>query len=515
LKQVSYFSEILICPLEFLWDRKNPIELQNQVEQLLTNSQWKRIFDHYTKDGSINDITAYGEFGYFHPFVRRFLYGEDSKTTNKRSEKDSPIDIYKRDDISKVKITLKGDAVPIIMEVKWAHLYVFDVEVAVLALEICGRDIELSKASDIIKLFRRIYPPFFKERDGIRKAGNCPIKVQFVSDTNIDSNFEDTDIYLNHVKLYKNAPIASHWQELLKPLIIYKTPESLTNVQYRLIGDDRIPFMAYIAVDSPHQISRPDLVRLAFADGKGEGYPYSPVFLADFEEKYCYDRFWDTVTPGYEWMNTRIMCNGYGFIFLGDSKDESFFMNEKDGALSHFRNHYFNMGLIVHFQRSALLLFSDRLADAVKDFNNKDTTVFHKSVREVFETLLKFTHRYWGSEYSNQWQGKDIFNMWKKHLETDRLFNDVMREVRDINQHLDVQEQRKQSKTTLELTLVAAVGLVFTITSGLLGMNIYDVEHKLQFNSVLPLFMIALFFSILVIIPPAIPLLRNLFKRKK
>lgn len=513
-KQVAYFSNILMWSLELLCDDEEDTPLLARVKRKFTKSPWQPITQLYTQDGRVDEITAYSEFSYFHPFVRRFLYGD----TGNLHPAPSPIALYQRRDIDELRIFLpapEGVIMPVSLAIKRVHLYVFDIEMAMLILEVCGQPLELVVVHDILKLINRSYPPFFTERHGTLKAGNCPEKIQFLQQGQvvIQSNFEQSTAFLQHVKQYKRAPIAAHWQALLQPLTHYTRPETISGVQYRQIETDRIPYLAFVAAEAPKAITRSDFVRLVFADGRGEHYPYSADFLKDFEAKHCYDRFWGHETSGGREMNTRILCSSYGFVFFGSAQDP-FFINERDGALAHFRNHYFNMGLIVHLQRSALLLFSDRLADAIKDFNHRDMTIFHQVVRQIFESVLKFTHRYWGSEYSNQLQGRDLFNLWRKHLETDSLFNEVMREVRDINQYLDIQEQRKQSRTAVSLSLVATVGLVFTLTSSILGMNIFDVAEKLQFDTAYHTLWLSFAFSLLVIVPTAIPILRNLIYRK-
>ena len=69
-----------------------------------------------------------------------------------------------------------------------------------------------------------------------------------------------------------------------------------------------MPLMAYLTMDDPSALARGEFMRLglAAAPGPPESLPYSERHLRDFEERYCYDRYWneqDREHPG-----TRFIC---------------------------------------------------------------------------------------------------------------------------------------------------------------------------------------------------------------
>ena len=100
---------------------------------------------------------------------------------------------------------------------------------------------------------------------------------------------------------------------------------------------------------------------LAASPGTPESLPYSERHLGDFEERYCYDRYWngqDHDRPG-----TRFMCSGRVFTMVGDSSPRIFVDRKTD--LEQFRHEYFLLFLIAHFHRAALLMLEDRLVDAM------------------------------------------------------------------------------------------------------------------------------------------------------
>ena len=91
--------------------------------------------------------------------------------------------------------------------------------------------------------------------------------------------------------------------------------------------------------------------------------------------------------------------------------------------LAQFRHQHFLLFLIAHFQKAALLMFSDRLAEALKHLDIADPDSirrFKRAIRESFAGFLGFTHRYWFHEVSEQAQARALFRLCTTHLEVDR-----------------------------------------------------------------------------------------------
>jgi len=131
--------------------------------------------------------------------------------------------------------------------------------------------------------------------------------------------------------------------------------------------------------------------------------------------------------------------------------------------------------------KAALLNLSNRFSIAVERLRVGDyasVRVFKDSVREALELFLRFNHRYWFHEVSNQAQAKDLFRMLTGHLDTDRIYQDVSEAVREMNQYLDSDGLRRQANTVVRLTVVTTLGLIATVLTGFLGMNIFDYASE-------------------------------------
>lgn len=122
-------------------------------------------------------------------------------------------------------------------------------------------------------------------------------------------------------------------------------------------------------------------------------------------------------------------------------------------------------------------MFSDRLAKAVSRLDTTDAAAvrsFRLETRHALETFLRFTHRYWFHVISNQVHVHDLFALCRKHLEVDRLYVDVREELKEMSDFLENEAMRRQNETMTRLTVVTTFGLIATIATGFLGMNLFD-----------------------------------------
>jgi hypothetical protein len=193
--------------------------------------------------------------------------------------------------------------------------------------------------------------------------------------------------------------------------------------------------------------------------------------VAEFEQKYCEDRFWTDREGG---PNTRFLVNGQSIIAVGNAR-VPYFVDGRNGQLAQFRHQIFLSFLIAHAHRAALLSFSDSMADATNDLNaTQPASVrrFKRRIRAAMETFLRFTHRYWFHQLSEHSLIQSLFSRTARHLGNDALYRDVREELRDMSQYLDSDAQRRQSGTMMRLTVVTTFGLIGTVATGFLGMNL-------------------------------------------
>lgn len=436
-------------------------------------SAWQPVEDEFTIDPREFQERHYKEFVTFLPYVQRFIYGESRSA--RRAPDDPPaeasVEVFRRRDVAKLRIVLRPDGAPVDFEIAHIDLYLFrDLDVVVLTVELVGRDLPLADALDHLHRFGRAYPAGWdRSGSGLHNAH----RAEWLDATGAVLVASDTarrDKYLEFVCRHRAPAIAAHWDFLLRPLVLDHADE-VGALRYALVEYYRMPFMAYLAIDNPGTLSREEFVGIGLISQLRPGDPIPPRLDAEFEQQYCEDRYWSGSRDG---PNTRFMANGQSLIAVGDA-GSAYFTDVINGQLSQFRHQIFLLFLIAHMHRAALLSFSDRLADATNDLDiavSASVRRFKGRIRGAMESFLRFTHRYWFHVVSEHALVQSLFQRTVAHLGNDTLYGELRSEIRDMSDYLDSDAQRRQSGTMMRLTVVTTFGLIGTVATGFLGMNL-------------------------------------------
>lgn len=468
---VRHFRQILLWPLQLM-----PIDPHAQIQkhwEHLDRTQhehpWRIVADELGDPRTFQE-RHYNEFITFLPHVQRFLYGEGDA----RGAAESPIRVYRRRDVAALRVSLSAARPePRVFGVAHVDLYFFfDIDVVILAFEMYADDVPLEVAQETLYRFGRAYPAYWED-DGT--GGHCPRRVEWLAaDGRVlaRSDYENRERFLSSVALHRAPEIAAHWEFVLAPLVHSHLPRP-GPMRFRQLEYYRMPLMAYLALEDPHRLTRAHFVRLALATAPGEPgeLPFSERHLADFEQRHCYDRGWRGGTAG----DQRLMSCGHATVAVGCSKDP-FFVGAERGALAQFRHQYFLVCLIAHLHKATLLMLSDRLVGALNrlDISSFESIrQFKRTIRATKEIFLRFTHRYWFHEVSDQTQARDLYHLCSGHLGADRLYAEVREEIQDMSDYLDSDSLRRQANTVVRLTVVTTFGLIGTVATGFLGMNLF------------------------------------------
>ena len=485
---VNHFRQILLWPLQLMpLPEESPLQHHHQLlEREAADNPWRELADEFCGDPEQFHERHYSEFVTFLPYVQRFLYGEGGGQENHSPCGESPIRVFRRHDVAKVRMTFKESDAPINFEIVHLDLYFFyDIDVVILVVEIAADDLELRQVQEALYRFGRAYPPYWDD-DG--SGGHCLKRAEWIStegEVLAVSDYEKRSKYLAFVSRFRAPCISSHWEFLLRPLVLHHSDEEGL-VRYRQIEYHRMPLLAYLALDDPRTLSRGDFARLVLVTGAGKkgSLPYSDQHLEGFEAQYCFDRFWH---PQAEQPGTRLLSCGHAFVMVGSALD-TYFTGLEKGLLGQFRHQFFLLALIPHFHKAALLMLSDRLVTALNRLeigNAESVKQFKRAIREILEVFLRFSHRYWFHEISDQAQARALFRMTREHLGTEALYTELREEIQDMSQYLDSDSLRRQANTVVRLTVVTTAGLVATITTGFLGINLIDAAHDELFDRIL------------------------------
>lgn len=475
-RMVRHFRQILLWPLKLV-----PIQADHQIQkhwELLdqeVDNPWRELSSEFGGSGTRFQKRHYKEFVTFLPHVQRFLYGEGLARQEGAWHSESPVRVFRRNDVAKARVRLEPQQPVVTFDVGHVELYFFyDIDVLLLAVEVFADDLSLDLAQHMLYRFGRAYP---QDWDSDGSGSHCPDAVEWLSaagEVLAASDYEKGDDYLAFVARNRSPNIAAHWAALLQPLALHQSAAT-GRIRYLQIEYHRIPAMAYIALDDPRALSRGDFIRMGYAAAPGErdALPYAERYLLRFERRHCYDRYWSS---GDERLSTRFVCTGPTLIVVGSAR-QPMFTNRETGILGQFRHEYFLLFLIAHFHRTALLMLSDRLVIALSNLHIQDADTvrdFKRNIRQIFENFLRFTHRYWFHDVSNQAHAQELFRMCTENLGTEQLFNEVRQEIQDMSSYLDSDTLRRQSNSMIRLTVVAILGMILTVATGVLGMNLIN-----------------------------------------
>jgi hypothetical protein len=473
---IRHFRQVVFWPLQLMPLKPGaPVQRHWQaLEEAHGSHPWRELRDELNVESREIRERYYKEFVTFLPYVQRFIYGSMAGQEAAGRADERSLRVFRRDDVVRVRVTF-ADGVAMSFDVEEVALYFFlDADVAILTVELCANDIDLDRAQDMVFRFGRAYPAWWTSTG---EGGNCPRLAEWLDAAGTvlaKSDYEQKPNFLSYVAKHRTPYLASHWQFLLKPLGL-EHPGQSAPLRYRQLEHYRMPLMVYMALDDPTVLSRADFVRLGHLTrpDSSESLPYSSRSLEQFENEYCDDRFWGREGEHFSG-DARLICTGLLLAVVGRHGD-MFFDGRETGMLGQFKHQYFLLFLIAHFHKAALLSMSDELAVAMNRLEVGDTESvrnFKRTIRQSMEVFLRFTHRYWFHEVSNQDLARAIFSRLSRHLGNDALYDEVRSEVADMNEYLDTDSARRQAQTILRLTVVTICGLIGTVATGFLGMNV-------------------------------------------
>ncbi|MDX2258819.1 MAG: hypothetical protein NW205_07875 [Hyphomicrobiaceae bacterium] len=503
-KRITHLRQILLWPIELISaDGANGCDgvTRPWVKDLVETpgTPWAVLDDEFGEPDDFQE-RHYNEFVSFLPPVQRFLYGQPfeglrsalsagggkpgkpaGKTAATSAEAGGALAVLRRRDIRSVRVTLDQGRAPLTLHVAHVDLHLYDdMDIAVLAVEVYADDVDFDTGLETLFRFGRAYPAYWED-DG--RGGHCPWLVEWLgADQEVlsASDYQNATRYLSFVCENRSPAISAHWEFMLRPLSYLATPTTKA-ASFRQLEYYRMPYMVYVALPDPKLLTRAELVRLALGTASGDGgvLPYSSEYLSDFENRFCYNRYVDE--PGQALPmglseGIRFMATGNTLIALGSDKDR-FFTSNTSGFLSRFRHQHFLLFLIAHLQKAGLRLFSDRLiatASKLEAGNEESAATFRRTMRLTHEHFLRFAQRAWFHEITNQAQMRELFAMTRRHLELEPLFREIREELQDMVYFLDMDAMRRQNETVMRLTVVTTFGLMGTVATGLLGMNVID-----------------------------------------
>ena len=240
---VRHFGQILLWPLRLMPVRGAEAQHAKPWEILSAMgdaSPWHEVVDEYTGDACNFHERHYNEFVTFLPYVQRFLYGEGHAKGGGQVH-GSPMRVFRRHDVSAVRVVLRPGAEPITLSVVHVDLYFFlDLDLALLNVEVAGDNLPLTHAQELLYRFGRGYPSGW---DTQGQAQHCLHQAEWLGTQGqvlAQSDAGQPDLFMSHVARHRAPRIAAHWDWLLQPLVSDHS-DQVGALRYRQIEYYRMP----------------------------------------------------------------------------------------------------------------------------------------------------------------------------------------------------------------------------------------------------------------------------------
>jgi hypothetical protein len=155
----------------------------------------------------------------------------------------------------------------------------------------------------------------------------------------------------------------------------------------------------------------------------------------------------------------------------------------------HWGAMYFDMALLLFYLRVTLFRFSSELTEISSKASckeNKDSQIelWRIEFNDLRWEFTLFTNLYQYPLISNQQQGLEMYELARKSLDINELFQEIQDEIHNGHEFIHKEVQNTQSETALSLNRIATIGLALSIVLVFLGLDFgKDIILRVKENS--------------------------------
>ncbi len=439
------------------------------------------------EDYKIDSMGNYNEFCYFHPFVRNAIFNK------KRNE---GMEYLKREDFKKLKVEYYDGKIKenreITTDVKSIDMHLFDNQIGLLTITTERRaDDDKTNFYDLLKyndIARRVYPPFLGDACNKEKeyecdntyspkytAGLLPLNISLQGSDNepsITEGYQRIDL-VEGAKSGKDILYFSHIiKQLLKPFEL-KEKRDMTKgvVYYTPFTDDRMFVVSYYSdnglsnkmkdrcCDGYLYENDDDWYRFIFVDGGSAGIDNINM-KKELIQKHTYARWAGS--------GTLFGMSRYSFVLLTSP--------ESSNLKQHMKSMYYQIALMVLFQRAMLLKFAEDVDRITKQFKAKEFKNHVNETGKLHIDFIRFINKYWFVEVTPQEHGTEIYKQWMGLLDLQKLYDEVQREIAEISEYVETGIASKTNRILLWLTWVGAIAAVLALWPTIRGFYVFMKE---------------------------------------
>lgn len=496
------FFTIFIFPFKYEMAVNKQLK-PGEVAKKLEEKGWK--VEHY----SLDKIGNYNEFYYFHPNVQRAIFNKNKNENEKKCEKENKgMQFLKREDFKKLKVEYydKDNVIqpiqPIETQVNEIDIHLFDNQIGLLTIS--TEKLEGDNKTDFHTFLRyndiarRVYPPHLgdintcglkQDEEKKRKIKNLqfinslacentckskyetrllPVRISLLKDGSepISEDFKPIDL-----KAQKDKDIvflSNIIKKLLDPFELQEKHGVMPDkdkIYYTPFIDDRMFIVSYYSdnevsdklkkrcCDGYVYETSDDWYRYIFVDGNYANIENNAM-KNDLIRKHTYAR----------WANygSFFGMSRYSFVLLCDDSNFS-----RNVLKQHMKSMYYQIALIVLFQRAMLLKFAEDVDEVTRGFETGKYSIKLKVDSDrLHGDFIKFINKYWFIEVTPQEQGIEIYNQWMGLLNLEKLYNEVQREVSELAEYV---ENKIEAETNKNLAMITRFGFPLAILGLIFG----------------------------------------------
>jgi hypothetical protein len=223
--------------------------------------------------------------------------------------------------------------------------------------------------------------------------------------------------------------------------------------------DERMFVQSFYWFGEDEQINESDLYRASRIDGLNrKGEPFIGARNMEYIHAYCTKHAYDRWAP-----NTYYITDETSFNCLTNQEDNMghYLANQMYGE------YYYGL-LINLFHKIVLLKLSNRYSGVQLEQNQDE-------IEDLIRDITTFSAKYYFLEVVSQSQGKEIFLVLRKMLESNELYEDVKQTLTDLYKY-------QANFTTKQSGYLLLILTIYTVISGIYGMNLVIGDLKGHFQ---------------------------------
>ncbi|MCC7507109.1 MAG: hypothetical protein IT259_17515 [Saprospiraceae bacterium] len=454
------------------------------------DARWARASSWASRPST---LIQYNEANYFYDFVRPVLYGDAGDTRFQVYYK------HRETDGAHYVITLR-DGTEYRLELDDIGLSFYNMGVGILSFHCYNR--EYANRDDILKINqfgRRLYPPFYGT--DTTKTGT---QAFFEQDDWAAALGRSEKELARSIRLERNrAPWITEdfaaWERqpelgALPELVRLLLPAGLTQkIKLTPVLDDRMFVVCWAGNDHLSETIRS-------WDKNDEREWWYKFLFVDGGQKTCQNeemtRKQLEAHSNVRWLDygTLYGVSRYSFVCLTGSLEHLLKVNAAF-LVSHMQTVYFKLAELALVQRACLLRFSDEVT-AIARMDRGDKALIAKA-GSLTRQYIRFINKVYFREVTAQEQGIELYDLLLEHMRTDRYVQDLDREIQELHQYINLEEEKRRNEKLDMLTYLGAFFVVPSFVCTYLGINDFDLEKHIGVTALLCLLSASSVFAII------------------